>query len=212
MSSLFESKVPNLYIADGHHRLAASSLVRKTILNNKQNQSQESQYFLAAAFASSEIQVLPYHRIIKDLNQMDPNHFFESLKEFFEIRPGDINPVSSHQFGMYLNRAWYQLRPLTLGATPQLDVNYLQDTVLSKILGIHDPSTTERIEFIGGTPDIPALESKVNLLKAGVAFTVASIPVEKIIEIADRGEVLPPKSTWFEPKLPDGLICHPFRS
>lgn len=205
--------VPVLYIADGHHRSAAASRVHA--LRKKSGQGGEHGGFLAVVFPHNELHILDYNRVVKDLNGLTPDAFLARLGERFEVaRGGQKKPDGAHRFGMYLGGAWYQLsaKPGTFDNTPTgvLDVSILQDNVLQPLLGIEDPRKDARIHFVGGIRGLAELERLVDSGEWGVAFALHPTGLEQLMAIADAGEIMPPKSTWFEPKLRSGLVLHLF--
>lgn len=208
ITNLFNEKIPFTYIADGHHRAASAAKV------SSQLDSPEAQYFLTTIFPAAQLAILDYNRIAKDLNGLSDVEFLQKLGETFVVQPSDtaVKPGELHQFGMFLNGQWY-----TLGAKEGtykedpigvLDVTILQDQVLSKILAIHDPRTDARVDFVGGIRGMDELEKRVNEGVAKVAFSLHPVSIQQLFDIADSGAVMPPKSTWFEPKLRDGLLTH----
>lgn len=210
-------EIPNFYIADGHHRAAAA--VRTGLQRREANPGcdrLESDYFLAVAFPEEELTILPYNRVVKDLNGLNVKAFLGAVKFNFElmIMPGGFPclPLEKHCIGMYVDGQWYHLKAwpdLYEGkeALSQLDVEILQDKVLRPVLGIENPRVDKRISFVGGNVkarDLAAMADKTG----GVAFVMYPTSTEDLMGIADAGEVMPPKSTWFEPKLRSGLFIH----
>lgn len=201
--------MPRLYIADGHHRSAAAGRIFQS-----RRGAGHSDGFLAVAFPHDEAQILPYHRVVKDLNGLSAATLLERLKRFFEIQAVSSAPVTTkHAMGLYLEGRWQRLtfRPEAIcGPTPadKLDVALLQTHVLGPLLGIDNPRTSPRINFVGGIRGAAELEKLVNQGDYACAFYLAPTRVEDLIAIADEGGIMPPKSTWFEPKLRDGLFCH----
>ena len=205
--------VPWLYIADGHHRSAAASRVHA--LRKERGEGGGHGRFLAVAFPHDQLRILAYNRVVRDLNGLTPEAFLARLGERFEVtRERPNTPDRVHQFGMYLEGAWYQLiaRPGTFDATPmaELDVSILQSNVLGALLGIGDPRKDERIHFVGGIRGTVELERLVDSGEWRVAFALPPTSLEQLMAIADAGEIMPPKSTWFEPKLRSGLVLHLF--
>ncbi|HAW07584.1 MAG TPA: DUF1015 domain-containing protein [Bacteroidetes bacterium] len=209
----------NLYVADGHHRSAAAAIVGKELkgANPNHNGEEEYNYFLAVAFPASHLNILDYNRVVKDLNGLTEDEFLKKLSQNFIIEEAthQVNPNQKGQFGMYLKGQWYKLdsKPEILKeADPveKLDVSIMQKYVLSNILGIEDPRTDKRIDFIGGIRGLGELERRVNSGEMTVAFAMYPTSIDELLAIADAGKVLPPKSTWFEPKLRDGLFVHFF--
>jgi uncharacterized protein (DUF1015 family) len=205
LKKLFKEKVPATYIADGHHRAASAAKVRLLI---------EENYFLTTLFPANELRIMDYNRVVKDLNGLQPSDFVEKLKEDFEVSEmkEPFSPGKLHEFGMYLKNKWYKLKAKenTYSDDPigVLDVTILSDNVLDKILGIRDQRTDKRIDFIGGIRGLQELEKRVNSGEMAVAFSLHPVSIEQLFNIADSGNVMPPKSTWFEPKLRDGLLTH----
>lgn len=218
IAGLFE-KVGYLYVADGHHRSAAAQRVRdlKRQANPAHTGSEEYNYFLTVIFPHNQMQILDYNRVVKDLNGMSKDEFFRKTGKNFEIKPvggnAHFKPGKSHEFGMYLDGAWYQLTAKE-GSFPEsdpvgrLDVSILQENLLSPILGIGDPRKDKRIDFVGGIRGLAELEKRVNRGESEIAFALYPTSIEDLMAIADAGKTMPPKSTWFEPKLKSGLIVH----
>lgn len=208
--------MPALYIADGHHRSAAASRVAAERREGAQEDPQASyEYFLCVAFPDDEMQILDYNRVVRDLNGLDPAALLGRIGEVFELRESDgpARPARPGQFGMYLAGRWYLLE-LPAGRIPaddpvaSLDVSLLQDHLLGPVLGIGDPRTDERIDFVGGIRGLGELQRRVDSGDMAVAFAVFPTRMTALMAVADAGEVMPPKSTWFEPKLADGLVSH----
>jgi len=201
-------QIPVLYIADGHHR-AASAMRAKQALSG---QSSEASTFLAVAFPHDQTQILPYHRVVKDLNGQSASSFLAAISARLTVGAGGPAPSGKGHVSMYLDGAWHGV---TLGtpardASPadQLDVSLLQDQVLAPLLGVGDPRTDKRIDFVGGIRGPAALSRAVDQGHAAVAFALYPVSVADLMAIADAGGIMPPKSTWFEPKLRDGLLSH----
>lgn len=213
---LFES-VPYLYIADGHHRAASAS--RAAAICRKENPEhtgeEDYNYFMTVSFPMSHLQILPYNRAVKDLNGLNQNDFISAISAKFAVSETDLsNPRQHGHICMYMNSRWYLLEPKfdidSLGVKASLDVRILQDNILQPLLGINDPRTSDRIDFIGGIRGTSELEKLVENKKAAVAFSMYPTSMKELLAIADANEIMPPKSTWFEPKLRDGLVCHNF--
>jgi uncharacterized protein (DUF1015 family) len=211
ITQLFKTKIPNTYIADGHHRAASAAKVRKAL---GQAAHEEADYFLTTLFPSNQLYIMDYNRVIKDLNGMDEKSFLEKLSEAFNVEKAvsAVSPASLHQFGMYLKGQWYKLTAKEGNWTNDpigvLDVTILSNHVLDKILGIKDQRTDKRIDFVGGIRGLAELEKRVNSGEMAVAFSLHPVTIQQLFDIADSGNVMPPKSTWFEPKLRDGLLTH----
>lgn len=213
-------KVKNLYIADGHHRAASASRAKKIKQNENPNHTGNEDYnfFLAVLFPAEQLKILSYNRIVFNLNGNDNEEFIKKINENFLVeKTGQKEPEKRSTFCMYLNGTWYLLTPrdsvkaslsLSNSAADILDVSILQDFLLNPILGIDDPRTNKNIDFIGGIRGTKELEELVNNGKAAAAFSLYPVSVEELIKISDAGEIMPPKSTWFEPKLRDGLLIH----
>ncbi|HLF46772.1 MAG TPA: DUF1015 family protein [Chitinophagaceae bacterium] len=209
ITRLFETKVENTYIADGHHRAASAAKVSKEF-----PESPDANYFLTTIFPASQLSVLDYNRLVKDLNGLTNEEFIGALQEDFMITlsPEPVKPAVLHEFGMYLNEQWYFLTARN-GSYKEdvvsvLDVSILQKNILTKILDIDDPRTDTRIDFVGGIRGLAELEKRVDSGEMKVAFSLFPVTIEQLFAIADSGKVMPPKSTWFEPKLRDGLLTH----
>jgi len=211
ITKLFLNNIPYTYIADGHHRAASAAKVR-TALGNKS--TAEANYFLTTLFPSDQLNILAYNRVVKDINGMTEGEFLKSLEKNFLVGKLDkaFSPASLHEFGMYLNGNWYELlaKESSYEKDPigVLDVTILQENVLDKILAIKDVRTDKRIDFIGGIRGLDELEKRVDSGEMKVAFSLYPISIQQLFDIADSGTIMPPKSTWFEPKLRDGLLTH----
>lgn len=201
----FDQSVPALYIADGHHRAAAAS--RVSVQSHSSHRAHAYHYMLAVAFPASQLKIYPYHRVVKDLGAYSPSEFLEKLAAHFEVSTGDASIPASKEIGMYLDGRWYRLRPRP-GVASELDVDLLQEFVLQPLLGIQDARTDRRIDFVGGIRGTAELERWVNQGDAKVAFSLHPTDLSQVMAVSDRGDIMPPKSTWFEPKLRDGLFCH----
>jgi len=216
ISSLFK-KVDYLYIADGHHRAASASRAAETCRKNNPSHTGKEDYnfFLAVAFPSSQLRILPYNRIVKDLNGLSKEQFINEVSKKFKIsETNSPTPPKSGTFCMYIDKKWKLLEPLfnitNLGVIEKLDVSILQDNILAPLLGIDDPRTSKRIDFVGGIRGTAELEKHVDSGKFAVAFSMYPTTLDQLMEIADADAIMPPKSTWFEPKIRDGLVCHNF--
>ncbi|HVW60485.1 MAG TPA: DUF1015 family protein [Puia sp.] len=208
----FAEKVPFTYIADGHHRAASAAKVRKELGVAAGN---SADYFLTTLFPSAELRILDYNRLARDLNGASAEEFLNSLQKDFLIGKVDkaFAPARLHEFGMYLDGSWYQLvakEGTYVDSDPigVLDVTILQKNVLDKLLAIKDPRTDKRIDFVGGIRGLGELEKRVDSGEWRVAFSLYPVSIEQLFAIADSGNVMPPKSTWFEPKLRDGLLTN----
>lgn len=209
---LFSEQVPYTYIADGHHRAASAAKVRNTLQGDIPD---GANYFLTTLFPSNQLRILDYNRVVKDLNGHTPESLLAAAAAYFKIEPlgkERVRPQAPHQFGMYLQQEWYRLSALpdTFSNDPigVLDVTILQNNLLSKYLGIEDQRTDKRIDFVGGIRGLAELERRVNSGEMAIAFSLYPVTIDQLFAIADSGEVMPPKSTWFEPKLRDGLLTH----
>jgi len=209
ITRLFSTHVPHTYIADGHHRAASAAKVSIQLQD-----SVAAKYFLTTIFPASQLAILDYNRVVKDLNGVSREDFISALHDDFTVTesPEPVKPAQLHEFGMYLDGKWYILtaREGTYSDDPigVLDVTILSDLVLDKILGIKDQRTDKRIDFVGGIRGLSELEKRVNSGEMKVAFSLHPVSIQQLFDIADSGEVMPPKSTWFEPKLRDGLLTH----
>jgi uncharacterized protein (DUF1015 family) len=203
--------VPVLYIADGHHRAASAARVRQE-LRDSAGTAGEWETFLAVAFPSTQVNILPYNRIVTDLVGFTPQTFLQALRERFTITDGPSRPGHRGEVAMFLDGRWHTLvfgAPRSdSAATDRLDVSRLQDLVLNPLLGIGDVRSSKRIDFIGGLRGPAELEKLVGSGRAAVAFSLYPVSTDDLMTIADAGGIMPPKSTWFEPKLRDGLLSH----
>jgi uncharacterized protein (DUF1015 family) len=199
-------RVPALYIADGHHRAASAARAR-----NELNGAGESATFLGVAFPHDQVQILPYNRVVRALGTLTPDQFEQAVRERFEVSTGPASPARRGDIAMYFRGRWQTLRPRERqsGDTIRsLDVSVLQEQLLAPLLGIADITTDKRIDFVGGARGTSALEASVNSGAAMVAFSMFPVGVEDLMAVSDAGAIMPPKSTWFEPKLRDGLLIH----
>lgn len=210
-------KVPSFYVADGHHRSAAAGIVgrERQKANPNHNGDEEYNFFLAVLFPASHLYIMDYNRVVKDLNGLSEDDFIEKIKAHFSVEEsnGRVKPQEKGVIGMYLGGKWYKLTAessLVNNPDPvdKLDVAILQKYVLDEILGIEDPRTDDRIDFVGGIRGLEELEKRVNSGEMKLAFAMYPTSVEELMSIADAGKIMPPKSTWFEPKLRDGLFVH----
>lgn len=212
ITQIFEAQIPYTYIADGHHRAASAAKVRKALGTEA---GPGADYFLTTLFPSNQLQIMDYNRVVKDLNGMTSTAFIEALGKNFDVRlkgAEAVKPASLHEFGMYLEGNWYVLKakPSAYSNDPigVLDVTVLQNHVLDALLNIRDPRTDTRVEFVGGIRGLGELEKKVNSGQFAAAFSLYPVTIDQLFDISDSGNVMPPKSTWFEPKLRDGLLTH----
>jgi uncharacterized protein (DUF1015 family) len=206
-----------LYIADGHHRSASGSRVSKAKNEAEGTEAGDNSWdhFLCVAFPHNETQILDYNRVLKDLNGHNPQELLEKIAARFHIEPiaGQAKPSQGEEFGMYLDGQWYRLN-INDEYVPRedpvarLDVSLLQDNLITPLLGVADPRTDNRIDFVGGIRGLDELEKRVNSGEMQIAFALFPTSMEALIAVADANEVMPPKSTWFEPKLADGLVSH----
>lgn len=208
--------VPAVYIADGHHRCASAVKVglRRREENPKNTGEEEYNYFLSVLFQDEELCIMDYNRVVKDLNGYTPEGLLEKISEHFAVTPMGreaFRPVEKGSFGMYLGNTWYRLdapdKLRTADPVKGLDVSLLQDWLLDPILGIGDPRTDQRIDFVGGIRGLGELERRVQE-NGGAAFSLCPVSMEELERVADAGLLMPPKSTWFEPKLRSGLFLH----
>ncbi len=217
ISHYFEQDVPCTYIADGHHRAASAAKVCKDMRENGYSIDGDEafNYFVTCIFPASQLQIMDYNRVVKDLYGKTNEEFIQALENDFEIsRLGNqaCKPEHPHEFGMYLSGSWYKLaaKPGTWSDDPigVLDVTILSENVLDKLLGIKDQRVDKRIDFVGGIRGMEALEKRVDSEEMEVAFSLYPVTIQQLFAIADSGNVMPPKSTWFEPKLRDGLVVY----
>ncbi len=212
-------QVPVLYVADGHHRSAAAHRVREIKRKENKNHTGQEEYnfFLSVIFPHDQMQILDYNRVIKDLNGLSKEDFLKKVEEKFTIYyPGEdnsIKPSRTHEFSMYLDGKWYKFtaKPGTFDETnpvKRLDVSILQENLLQPILDIGDPRKDKRIDFVGGIRGLKELEKRIKSGNWKVAFALYPTSIEELMAIADAGKIMPPKSTWFEPKLKSGLFVH----
>lgn len=213
-------KISKLYIADGHHRAKSASRAReeKKNRNPKHTGNEEYNYFVAVLFPAEQLKILPYNRVVFDLNKLSKENFLNTISEKFEVKTTtNKQPQTKNNFCMYLDKQWYHLKArdsvlaslsLEKSVGEKLDVSILQNFLLNPVLGIDDPRTNNRIDFIGGIRGTTELEKLVDSGKAVVAFSLYPVGLDDLMNISDAGEVMPPKSTWFEPKLRDGLLTH----
>lgn len=211
-------RVQSLYVADGHHRSAAAARVGRELAQTNPHHRGDEQYnfFLAVLFPHNQLKIMEYNRAVKDLNGLNEEDFLEAIKkQKFSVREADspVRPKAKGKFGMYLGGRWYELQAdLSYLTRPdpveRLDVSILQNHLLAPVLAIDDPRTNKRIDFVGGIRGVKELEKRVNSGEMAVAFVLYPTSIEELLTIADAGKIMPPKSTWFEPKLRDGLVVH----
>jgi uncharacterized protein (DUF1015 family) len=211
------SRIPALYIADGHHRAASAARARTEIREGRHvaqvlGDGADFNTFLGVAFPHDQVQILPYNRIVKDLGGLTEPEFMRAVHDHFTVQAGPAAPQHRGDIAMYFHGHWQTLRPKIApdrrDAIASLDVSVLQDRLLAPILTIADIRTDKRIDFIGGARGTSELERQVNSGKATVAFSLYPVGVDELMAVSDAGEIMPPKSTWFEPKLRDGLLIH----
>ena len=212
ITNLFDTQVPCTYIADGHHRAASAAKVRKALGTAA---TEGSNHFLTTLFPSNQLFIMDYNRLVKDLNGLTKEAFFAAVEEKFIVKRHGMEafkPTTLHEFGMYLDKVWYKLTAkegtYTTDPIGILDVTILQNNILDAILGIKDPRTDTRIDFVGGIRGLKGLSERVNSGEMAVAFSLYPVTINQLFDIADSGNVMPPKSTWFEPKLRDGVLTH----
>lgn len=207
--------VPVTYIADGHHRAASAARVARLRRerNPRHNGTEDYNWFLCVLFPASELKILPYNRIVADLNGLAPTEFLSRVKASFGLEEGVApSPNGVGSVSMYFQKTWYGLRmPVDPKADPvaRLDVSVLQDRLLAPLLGVDDPRTSKRVDFVGGIRGTGELVKRVDA-DGGVAFSMYPVTIDQLMDIADAGQIMPPKSTWFEPKLRSGLFIHTF--
>lgn len=210
------SKIDSFYIADGHHRAASAVRVAQTLRQENKAITEECNFFLAVVFPHKHLRIYDYNRVVKDLNGMSWQEFLSKVGKVFDISisaEGMYKPKMKHEFGMYLNGTWYRLmlkKAFIDDSDPikSLDVSILQERILDQILGIKDPRTDKRIDFIGGIHGLKALQDYVDKKGWAVAFSLYPTSIEDLMKVSDSGKIMPPKSTWFEPKLKSGLFVH----
>lgn len=215
ITALF-STVPTLFIADGHHRSAAAVRYRDYCReqNSKHTGDEAYNFFMAVLFPHDQLNILGYHRVVRDLGSMDAESFLDALREHYDISPNknEAMPTAPGQFGLYLDGQWYRIilkAPVEhANAVSALDASILQDTVFSPLLNINDVRVDPRVDFIGGIRGQSALEAAVDSGEFASAFACYPISVEELMTVAEQGKLMPPKTTWFEPKLKSGLVIH----
>ncbi|ACJ75279.1 hypothetical protein H17ap60334_00355 [Thermosipho africanus H17ap60334] len=210
--------VDAFYIADGHHRAAAAARAAEEFAKENPNHTgnEEYNFFLAVLFPHNQLNILDYNRVVKDLNGLSEEEFLNKVSEKFDVErveKSPYKPTKKHEFGMYLNKKWYKLTPKKgtfdeNDVVSSLDVSILQENLLNPILGIENPRTDKRIDFVGGIKGIEELERLVDSGEFKVAFALYPTSIDDLLKVADEGKIMPPKSTWFEPKLKSGIIVH----
>lgn len=218
IEEIFEKEIPALYVADGHHRTAAAARVgqERKAKNPQHNGTEEYNYFMAVIFPDSQLKIIDYNRVVKDLNGLSKEEFIKKLEESFTVaKEGKeiYKPGKLHEFSMYIDGEWYRLtaKPGTYNDNDPigvLDVTILSNLVLDKILGISDLRTSKKIDFVGGIRGLGELKRRVDSGEMAVAFALYPVSMKQLIDIADTGNIMPPKTTWFEPKLRSGLVIH----
>lgn len=214
------AQIPALYVADGHHRTAAAARVGQECMKANANHTGDEEYcyFLAVTFPASQLKIIDYNRVVRDLNGLSKEEFLSKVSESFEVKlmGAEIyTPQNLHNFSMYMDGEWYSLtaREGTYNDNDPigvLDVTVLSDLVLDKILGIADLRTSKRIDFVGGIRGLGELKNRVDSGEMKVAFALYPVSMQQLIDIADTGNIMPPKTTWFEPKLRSGVVIHSF--
>lgn len=215
ITQLFEEKVPATYIADGHHRAASGAKVREALVAEG-TADERSNYFVTCIFPDTQLLIIDYNRVVTDLKGMSTEEFINALKADFDVSEPlgkkEYKPKELHEFGLYIDNNWYKLvakeGTYTNDPIGILDVTILQNNVLTKLLDIDDPRTNDRVDFVGGIRGLGELEKRVDSGKVAAAFACYPVSIQQLFDIADSGEVMPPKSTWFEPKTRDGLVVY----
>jgi len=219
LTRLFKTRVPATYIADGHHRAASSAKVGKAMAEANPNHTGQEEYnfFLSVLFPADQLNIIDYNRVMKDLNGHSAEGLLEALAKEFDVAPVDeaYTPEDNYCYGLYLPGQWYrlELKPdLANEAHPieSLDIHVLSERVIAPLFGITDQRTDDRIDFVGGIRGLAELERRVDSGDMACAFAIHPVSIMQLMEVADSGEVMPPKSTWFEPKLRSGLVVHTF--
>lgn len=209
ITEIFKEEVDCTYIADGHHRVASAAKVKYILADDE-----EAGHFLSTLFPASQLRIMEYNRVVKDLNGLSQEEFLNHFNKNFSVSKVSkpFAPKEPHEFGMYLGRHWYRLSALegTYSTDPigVLDISILQNNLLEPVLGIKDQRTDTRIDFIGGIRGLSELEERVKSGEWQVGFSLYPVSIEQLFDIADTNNIMPPKSTWFEPKLRDGLLTH----
>lgn len=211
ITQIFKKQVPATYIADGHHRAASAAKVRQALGTAA---PANADYFLTTLFPADQLAIMDYNRVVKGLDGLTSADFIKAVEEKFTVAKAGkaVSPAALHQFGMYIDKQWYKLeaKPGTYSEDPIgiLDISILSQNILDPILNIKDQRTDQRIDFVGGIRGLGELEKRVDSGEMAVAFSLFAVSIQQLFNIADSGNVMPPKSTWFEPKLRDGLLTH----
>ena len=211
ITDLFKMQVPFTYIADGHHRAASAAKVRQAL---GKKAPEGANIFLTTLFPSNQLHIMDYNRVVKDLNGLSTAEFLEKIRSAFKVEKAEkaFSPAKLHEFGLYIAKQWYRLtakeNTFTEDPIGILDVTILQNNLLDPILGIKDQRTDQRIDFVGGIRGLEELEKRVDSGEMALAISLHPVSIQQLFDIADSGNVMPPKSTWFEPKLRDGLLTH----
>lgn len=219
ITGIFETKIPFTYVADGHHRSAASAKVGAMLRDQKGEYTgkEEFNHFLSVLFPSNQLMIIDYNRLITDLNGLSNEAFLTALQTNFTVTKEDseVRPSVNYEYGMYMAGQWYRLKAddsITNISDPvkKLDISIISDYIIDPILGIDDQRTSDRIDFVGGIRGLGELVKRVDSGEMKVAFSIHPVDIDQLMEVADSGNVMPPKSTWFEPKLRSGLLIHTF--
>ena len=211
ITSLFKTEVPATYIADGHHRAASAAKVRAAL---GADATPAADFFLTTLFPSDQLHIMDYNRVVKDLNGLTSTEFLAKLEDNFTVEKVNdaYKPDAIHSFGLYLNKQWHKLLAkeniIKTDVLGVLDVNIMQDNILTPLLNIVDQRTDKRIDFVGGIRGLQALEKRIDSGEMAAAISLYPVSIAQLFAVADSGAVMPPKSTWFEPKLRDGLLTH----
>ena len=215
--SVFEKSIPFTYIADGHHRTASAAKVGQKLREQNPGHTGQEEYnfFLSVLFPDNQLAIMDYNRVVKDLNGHTTEDFLKKVSEQFSVSKAmNKKPSRLHQMSMYLNGEWFELIPKEGSFKNDpigiLDISILQNNLLTPVLGIEDPRTDKRIDFVGGIRGLQELERRVDSGEMKVAFALYPVSLQQLMDIANSGNIMPPKSTWFEPKLRDGLFSHLF--
>ncbi|MFM2307573.1 MAG: hypothetical protein RLZZ367_2242 [Bacteroidota bacterium] len=218
LTEIFDKEIPYTYIADGHHRTASAAKVGLKLKQQNPNHTgtEEYNFFLSVLFPDDQLAIMDYNRVVKDLNGHSDEAFLAEVATKFDVQPTatEVKPAQLHQFAMYLSGKWYTLvaKPAIVKNDPigVLDVTILDENILNPLLGIKDVRTDKRIDFVGGIRGLKELQRRVDSGEMKVAFALYPVSLKQLMDIADSGKIMPPKSTWFEPKLRDGLFSHLF--